>query len=147
MPVALAVFAHPDDIELTASGTLLRLQRAGYDIHYLALANGSCGSSVHGAAELVRVRREEAMAACRTGGFTHHESLVNDLEVFYERPTLARLAAIVRGDRPRHPPDALAQRLHGRPREHLPPRGHRRVRPRHAELPDRSADRAQSIDQ
>ena len=96
MPVALAVFAHPDDIELTASGTLLRLQRAGYQIHYLALANGSCGSSVHGVEELVRVRREEARAACRTSGFTHHESLVNDLEVFYERPTLARLAAIVR---------------------------------------------------
>jgi N-acetylglucosamine malate deacetylase 1 len=95
-PVALAIFAHPDDIELGASGTLLRLQGAGYDIHYLAVANGSCGSSLLGAAELVRVRRDEAIAACRTGGFTFHESLVNDLEVFYERGPLARLAAIVR---------------------------------------------------
>ena len=95
LPAALAIFAHPDDIELGASGTLLRLQGVGYEIHYLAVANGSCGSSVLGAAELVRVRRDEAMAACRTGGFTFHESLVNDLEVFYERATLARLAAIV----------------------------------------------------
>jgi LmbE family N-acetylglucosaminyl deacetylase len=96
MPAALAVFAHPDDIELGASGTLLRLQRAGYEIHYLTVANGSCGSSVHEAETLVRVRREEAMAACRTAGFTFHESLVNDLEVFYDRRLLARLAAIVR---------------------------------------------------
>ena len=48
MPIALAVFAHPDDIELTAAGTLVRLQRAGYQIHYMTVANGSCGSSVHG---------------------------------------------------------------------------------------------------
>ena len=89
MPVALAVFAHPDDIELTASGTLLRLQRAGYEIHYMTVANGSCGSSVHAVEELVRVRRDEAIAACRVGGFTYHESLVSDLEVFYDRPTLA----------------------------------------------------------
>ena len=47
MPIALAVFAHPDDIELTAAGTLVRLQRAGYRIHYMTVANGSCGSSVH----------------------------------------------------------------------------------------------------
>jgi N-acetylglucosamine malate deacetylase 1 len=95
-PAALAVFAHPDDIELAASGTLLRLQSAGYEIHYVTVANGSCGSSDLGATELVRVRRDEAMAACRTGGFTFHESLVNDLEVLYERATLARLAALVR---------------------------------------------------
>ena len=97
MPIALAVFAHPDDIELTAAGTLVRLQRAGYRIHYMTVANGSCGSSVHAVKELVRVRRDEAMAACRLGGFTYHESLVSDLEVFYDRPTLGRLAAVLRG--------------------------------------------------
>ncbi len=100
MPVAFAIFAHPDDVELAASGTLLRLQHAGYEIHYMTVANGSCGSSTAGMAELVRLRREEAMAACRLGGFTFHESLVNDLEVFYESRVLARLAAVVRGVAP-----------------------------------------------
>ena len=46
MAVALAVFAHPDDMEIVAAGTLLRLQRVGYEVHCLAVANGCCGSSV-----------------------------------------------------------------------------------------------------
>ena len=96
MAVALAVFAHPDDMEIVAAGTLLRLQRAGYEVHCLAVANGCCGSSVHGREEIVSVRRAEAQEACRLGGFTRHESLVNDIEVFYERGTLARVAALVR---------------------------------------------------
>jgi LmbE family N-acetylglucosaminyl deacetylase len=96
MAVALAVFAHPDDMEFVASGTLLRLQRAGYEIHCLAVANGCCGSSVHGREETARVRWTEAQEACRLVGFTLHESLVNDIEVFYERATLARVAALFR---------------------------------------------------
>jgi LmbE family N-acetylglucosaminyl deacetylase len=96
MPAALAVFAHPDDMEFLAAGTLLRLQRAGYLVHCLAVANGSCGSSVHGAEETARIRRAEAEEACRLAGFIRHESLVNDIEVFYERALLARVAALVR---------------------------------------------------
>ena len=36
-PAVLAVFAHPDDIEFVAAGTLLRLREAGWQIHYLNL--------------------------------------------------------------------------------------------------------------
>jgi LmbE family N-acetylglucosaminyl deacetylase len=96
MPVALAIFAHPDDMEFLAAGSLLRLQRAGYEVHCLAVANGSCGSSVHGPEETARIRRTEAEEACRLAGFTLHESLVNDIEIFYERALLARVAALVR---------------------------------------------------
>jgi len=103
MPKALGVFAHPDDMEIVAAGTLLRLQRAGYEVHCLAVANGCCGSSVLGREETARVRRAEAEEACRLAGFTLHESLVNDIEVFYERAILARVAALVR----RVAPDVL----------------------------------------
>ena len=103
MAVALAVFAHPDDMELVAAGTLLRLQRVGYEIHCIAVANGCCGSSVHEREELVGLRRAEAQEACGLVGFARHESLVNDFEVFYEGGTLARLAALVR----RVAPDVL----------------------------------------
>jgi len=96
MPTALGVFAHPDDMEILAAGTLLRLQRAGYDVHCLAVANGCCGSSVLAREETASVRGGEAEEACRIAGFTLHDSLVNDIEVFYERALLARVAAVVR---------------------------------------------------
>jgi LmbE family N-acetylglucosaminyl deacetylase len=37
----LAVFAHPDDAELGCFGTLASLGAAGFDLHILALTNGS----------------------------------------------------------------------------------------------------------
>jgi LmbE family N-acetylglucosaminyl deacetylase len=109
MAVALAVFAHPDDMEIVASGTLLRLRRAGYEIHCLALANGCCGSSVYGREETVSVRRAEALAACRLAGFTRHESLVNDAEVFYERGTPGEGRRPGSPGRAAPPADALAE--------------------------------------
>jgi LmbE family N-acetylglucosaminyl deacetylase len=93
---AFAIAAHPDDIEFVMAGTLLQLRDAGYEIHYLNIANGCCGSSVTDAATTARTRRAEAMAACRLVGAKFHESLTDDLAIFYDRPTLARLGAIVR---------------------------------------------------
>ena len=91
-----AIAAHPDDIEFVMAGTLLHLRDAGYEIHYMNVANGCCGSSVTDAATTARIRRQEAMNACQMIGATFHESLANDLEIFYDRPTLSRLAAIMR---------------------------------------------------
>jgi N-acetylglucosamine malate deacetylase 1 len=96
MPRALAIFAHPDDIEFVAAGTLLLLRSAGYEIHYMNLADGCCGSTVHGREELARLRIEESRAACQMAGAVFHPPLAHDLDIFYNRPILARLAAIVR---------------------------------------------------
>jgi len=93
---AFAIAAHPDDIEFLMAGTLIRLAEAGYEIHYLTIANGSCGTSTLPAQQIVRVRRDEAMAAAASIGAVFHESLVPDIEIFYERELLARVAAIVR---------------------------------------------------
>jgi LmbE family N-acetylglucosaminyl deacetylase len=91
-----AVAAHPDDIEFLMAGTLILLKRAGYEVHLLNIANGSCGSSVVPAAEIVRARREEAIEAALLIGAVYHESLVADIDIFYEKPLLARVAAIMR---------------------------------------------------
>jgi len=93
---AFAIAAHPDDIEFMMAGTLIRLGQAGYELHYMNLASGSCGSAVHDADTIVRMRRDEAMAAAALIGAVYHESLVDDLEIFYDLPTLRRLAAVVR---------------------------------------------------
>jgi len=100
MPAAFAIAAHPDDIEFVMAGTLLLLKQSGYDIHYMNVASGCCGSTVIGRDELRDMRREEGRDACRLAGFTFHDSLANDMEVMYDLPTLYRLAAIVREVRP-----------------------------------------------
>jgi N-acetylglucosamine malate deacetylase 1 len=94
--LAMAIGAHPDDIEFMMGGTLLLLKQAGFETHYLNLANGSCGSSEHSAAKVISARRKEAKAAAAVLGATFHESLVNDLEIFYDLKTLRRISAILR---------------------------------------------------
>ena len=96
MPSAIAIAAHPDDIEFLMSGTLMLLRSHGYQIHYWNLANGCCGSSKYDAATIARIRREEAYAAARAIGATFHESIANDLEIFYDRKLLGKVASVIR---------------------------------------------------
>ena len=94
--VAMAIGAHPDDIEFMMSGTLLLLKQAGYEAHYLNLSTGSCGSQVYPPAKLRVVRKREAQAAARLLGATFHPSLVDDMEIYYDDRTLRRLVAVIR---------------------------------------------------
>jgi N-acetylglucosamine malate deacetylase 1 len=98
--VAMAIGAHPDDIEFMMAGTLVLLERAGYQTHYLNLASGSCGSAVLPAPKIRAIRHRESQAAARILRATHHVSLVDDLEIYYERSTLRRLAALLREIQP-----------------------------------------------
>jgi LmbE family N-acetylglucosaminyl deacetylase len=98
---ALAIAAHPDDIEFLMAGTLLRLRQRGWKIHCLNLASGNLGSTRHPAGRLRRMRREEARKAARILGAKHHGSLADDLEILYSVPLLRRVAAVVRLVRPR----------------------------------------------
>jgi LmbE family N-acetylglucosaminyl deacetylase len=66
----LAVFAHPDDAEISAGGTLARWAAAGREVHLLVLTNGDRGSNDAGVdrAELARTRlRETEAGAARMG--------------------------------------------------------------------------------
>jgi LmbE family N-acetylglucosaminyl deacetylase len=96
-----AIAAHPDDIEFLMAGTLMRLGEAGWEIHYMNLANGCCGSTQHDAATIARIRAEEARRAAESIGAVFHESICNDLEVFYDKPTLLQVASVVRQVAPR----------------------------------------------
>jgi N-acetylglucosamine malate deacetylase 1 len=95
-PAALAIGAHPDDIEFYMAGTLLLLKQAGFMIHYMTVASGSCGSQTIKPARLRHIRRRESQRAASLLEAVYHPSLVDDLEVFYDLRTLRRLAAIVR---------------------------------------------------
>jgi LmbE family N-acetylglucosaminyl deacetylase len=100
-PAVLAIVAHPDDIEFYAAGTLLLLREAGWDLHYLNVSCGDCGSMTTGLEETGRIRAAEGRAAAAILGATFHESLASDLLIFYEERLLRRVAAVVRQVQPR----------------------------------------------
>jgi LmbE family N-acetylglucosaminyl deacetylase len=100
-PAAFAIAAHPDDIEFMMAGTLLRLRDAGWRIHYMNVANGSCGTAVDPPEVIIPKRRDEARDACALVGAVFHGSVCDDLAVYYTPELVARVAAVVREVRPR----------------------------------------------
>jgi N-acetylglucosamine malate deacetylase 1 len=59
----LAIAPHPDDVELTCGGTLIKMAQKGYKVGVLDLTRGEMGT--RGTPE---IRRREAAAAARTMG-------------------------------------------------------------------------------
>lgn len=66
----LAIAAHPDDVELTCGGTVLKMSQAGYKVGILDLTQGEMGT--RGTAEL---RLREAAKAARILGVHHRSNL------------------------------------------------------------------------
>src|ERR1700757_236820 len=65
----LAIAAHPDDVELTCGGTLIRMAQQGYKTGILDLTAGEMGT--RGTPE---IRRREAAAAARILGVKVREN-------------------------------------------------------------------------
>ena len=91
-----AIAAHADDIEFNMAGTLILLRRAGCEVHYMNIANGSCGSSRLDAEAIAALRLREAKNAAGLIGAVFHPPLVPDIEIFYEKELLAKVGSIVR---------------------------------------------------
>ncbi|MFZ4484489.1 MAG: PIG-L deacetylase family protein [Chthoniobacterales bacterium] len=98
--IALAAAAHPDDIEFMMAGTLLRLKDAGCEIHLWNLANGCCGSATLSPEEAAAVRWEEARASAKLAGGMAQPPLFDDLGIYYDAPSVARAAAVIRQIQP-----------------------------------------------
>jgi LmbE family N-acetylglucosaminyl deacetylase len=93
----LAVFAHPDDAEICAGGTLAKWIAAGREVHLLILTNGDRGSSdpAIDRAALAATRRTETEAAAAKLGLSSARSLdVHDGEL--ENSPAAREAVVRR---------------------------------------------------
>lgn len=93
---AFAISAHPDDIEFMMAGTLLLLKKAGYEIHYMTVANGSLGSSCVSGMELPVMRGAEARAAAEILGAIYHGPICNDMEIFVNVETQSKMVPIIR---------------------------------------------------
>ena len=93
---AIAIACHPDDIEFMMAGTLIRLKEAGYEIHYMNIADGALGGNMLCHSELAARRRSEAIAAAKIIGAVYHESIAHDIEVFYNTEQLTKVVRVIR---------------------------------------------------
>lgn len=100
----LAVFAHPDDAEICAGGTLAKWAAGGREVHLLVLTNGDRGSAdpFRDRAELASIRRAETLAAAKVLGLAsahvldiHDGELENTTEV---RGVVVRRIRLVRAE-------------------------------------------------
>lgn len=96
----LAIAAHPDDIEFVMSGTLLRLIELGWQAHYFNVANGCCGSKTLSRAECAALRLQEARQSAELLPATFYAPICDDLEIFYDHATHAKVASVVRQAQP-----------------------------------------------
>jgi LmbE family N-acetylglucosaminyl deacetylase len=99
----LAIYAHPDDPEVSAGGSLALWARAGATVHVCVCADGDKGSLDPEAdpQKLARVRREETAAAGRILGVAEHHWLgIPDGEVSAERGLAGRLVQLIRRVKP-----------------------------------------------
>jgi LmbE family N-acetylglucosaminyl deacetylase len=100
---ALAVYAHPDDPEISAGGTLARWADAGAEVWVLITTRGEKGTSDPDADldALARVRVEETAAASAKLGFAGHLHLeYGDGEIADNRDLVGSIVRCVREVRP-----------------------------------------------
>ena len=94
---ALAIGAHPDDVELACGGTLLKLVSLGYKVGVLDMARGEMGT--RGSAE---TRGREAEAASRELKLTVRDNLeLPDGHIWLTEDSRTKMARKIRLYRPR----------------------------------------------
>src|SRR5690554_2781953 len=59
----MVIGAHPDDCELKAGGTALKLAACGHKVKFVSATNGDTGHHVMGGGQLAKIRREEMKAS------------------------------------------------------------------------------------
>jgi LmbE family N-acetylglucosaminyl deacetylase len=99
----LAIYAHPDDADVSAGGTLAGWAAAGAVVHVCVCAAGDKGSSdvATDPSELVERRRQEVDAAAHALGVAQvHRLDYGDGELDDAKDLRARLVALVRQIRP-----------------------------------------------
>ena len=96
---ALAVYAHPDDVEVACGGTLARWARAGCAVHLVVVCQGDKGSTDPAAdpAGLAATRAVEVAAAAEVLGLASHRLLgIPDGDVEVTPQLVGDLVAAVR---------------------------------------------------
>src|SRR4051812_24245425 len=92
----LAIFAHPDDLELTVGGTMLKMKQLGYRTGALDVTRGEMGTR-----GTVAGRAEEAQEAARILQLDVRDNLgLPDGHVFADDDSRARMVSVLRRLKP-----------------------------------------------
>lgn len=92
----LTIAAHPDDIEITCGGTVIKMTEAGYRVGILDLTAGESGTR-----GTVALREKEARRAAAVLGVVHRESLdIPDAAVENNRENKLKVAQKIRDFKP-----------------------------------------------
>ncbi len=92
----LAIGAHPDDVELSCAGTLLRHAAQGYTFGLLDLTRGELGTRGTG-----EIRTREAYAAAQKLGARFRENLdLPDGFFTHDKKSLLKIISVIRDCRP-----------------------------------------------
>jgi LmbE family N-acetylglucosaminyl deacetylase len=108
--IALALLAHPDDIEYLCAGSIIRLRNEhGWEVHLATMTPGDCGSTEHPPEEIGRIRRAEAAASARLLGARYSCIEERDMRVMFNELSLERVVHLFTEVRPdlviTHSPD------------------------------------------
>ncbi len=92
----LAFMAHPDDAEIFAGGTLVRLHQLGFHIHIATVSAGDCGTMTQTTQEISAIRTAEAMRAAAIIKAHYHCLDERDLRVVFDKPTIQKSIDLMR---------------------------------------------------
>ncbi len=93
----LAIGAHPDDIELSCSGTLFKQVKKGYSVGLLDLCRGELGT--RGTPEL-RIQEANAAAEILGARFRWNAELQDGFMNAFDRDAVCRVATFIRRAKP-----------------------------------------------
>ncbi len=96
----VSIHAHPDDAEILAGGTLIRLADLGHEVTIVSMTAGDCGSAEFGAEEVANMRRREAASAAASIGASYVCAEFRDLAIFNDDASRRRVCELIRRVRP-----------------------------------------------
>jgi N-acetylglucosamine malate deacetylase 1 len=97
---ALALGAHPDDVEINCSGTLKLLKERGWEIYVATMTLGDCGSRELSPESISQKRHAEAESACALLGASYRYAGSRDFCIFNDDLHNRRVTDLLREVKP-----------------------------------------------
>jgi len=108
----LAIGAHPDDLEISCGGTLIRYVKEGHKVSMCVVSGGDMGHAIIKPDELVKIRRKESENAAKVIGADFYNLGSTDGHIESgDKEVRSQLIEIMRQTKPdiiiAHNPDAV----------------------------------------